>query len=406
MRKPYDKGAVVMNRLEKAAVVSAGATAAIALIKFLAGTLFGSIALVADAIHSFTDIVGSIAVFFGVRFSEVKSKRFPYGLYKLENLVSLFLALLIFYTGLEILDEALAAVLGNVSQQAGPIAIAAALFSLVVSFLLASYKFRVGREENSPSMLSEANHTQLDAITTVGVLFGVSASFAGFPFLDPVVGIGIALLVFKAGAEILFDSAKVLLDISLDYKTMKRIERIAESQKNVQVKELAARNSGRYVFVDLKLETNLKDLKKVDQLRKECEEKIRKAVPRIDKLMIDVEYKKKDVLVYAVPLEGNSFKSAVAREFGTAKFFGLARVSNKAGNKKLLESRVIENPYWKSKSRKGILAAEFLAKNSVDVLFSKDEMHKGGAYYALQENFVEIEKTGKKDFEKVLEGLK
>ncbi len=395
-----------MNKLEKAAIVSAIATAAIALIKFFAGTFFGSIALVADAIHSFTDIVGSIAVFFGVRFSDIKSKKFPYGLYKLENLVSLFLALLIFYTGFEILNEALAAVIGKGTQQAGSMAIAAALFSLIVSFLLARYKFKVGKEENSPSMLSEAKHTQLDAVTTVGVLLGVSASFAGFPFLDPVVGIGVALLVFKAGAEILFDSAKVLLDMSLDYKTMKRIEKIAESQKNVRVKELAARNSGRYVFVDLKLETDLKDLKRVDQLRKACEEKIRKEVPRIDKIMIDVEYRKKDVLVYAAALEKNSVESPIAREFGTAKFFGFAKISNKLGEKKLLESRVIENPHWKSKARKGILAAELLAENKADVLFAKEEMRKGGAYYALQENFVEARKTSKKTFRGLLEEFK
>ena len=60
--------------MEKAAVVSAIVTAIIAIVKFTAGTLFGSIALIADAIHSFTDIIGSIAVFFGIRFSEIKSK--------------------------------------------------------------------------------------------------------------------------------------------------------------------------------------------------------------------------------------------------------------------------------------------------------------------------------------------
>ena len=237
-----------MNKLEKTAIVSAIVTAGIALIKFLAGISFGSIALVADAIHSFTDIIGSVAVFFGIRFSDIKSKKFPYGLYKLENLVSLFLSLLIFYTAFEVMGVAVSG-LGAPAEKVGAIAIGAAAFSLVVSFLLAKYKAKVGREENSPSMLSEAKHTKLDAMTTVGVLVGVTLSFAGFPFFDPIIGILIAVLVFKAGVEILLDSAKVLLDVSLDYKTMKKIERIAAGQKEVKVKELIARNSGRYIFV-------------------------------------------------------------------------------------------------------------------------------------------------------------
>ena len=85
-----------MNKLEKAAVISVLGNAFVSVIKFAAGTAFGSVALIADAIHSFTDIIGSIAVFFGVRFADVKSEKFPYGLYKIENLVSLFIAFIIF----------------------------------------------------------------------------------------------------------------------------------------------------------------------------------------------------------------------------------------------------------------------------------------------------------------------
>jgi len=404
MRFCNDEGNVKMNRVEKTAVFSALLTAVIAAVKLLAGTMFGSIALVADAIHSFTDIIGSVAVFFGARFSGIKSEKFPFGLYKLENLVSLFLALLIFYTAFEIFLESFGA-LGSPGQSAGPITIAAALFSLIVSVFLARYKMKVGKEENSPSMVSEAKHTKTDAISTVGVLIAVTASFAGFPALDPIIGIAVAVLVFKAGLEIFLDSSKVLLDISLDYKTMRKIEQIASKQKDVKVMDIVARNSGSYVFVDLKLETGLKDLKRVSQVRQECEEKIRKAVPKIDKITIDVDYKRKDVLKYAVALESNSKEGPLAEEFGAARFFGIFTVDNKPGRRKVLSSNIIENPFCKSKERKGILAAEFLAKNKADVLFVKKEMHKGGAFYALQENFVEIKKTGKKSFKELLEGF-
>ena len=393
-----------MNKLEKTAIVSAIVTAFIAIIKFLAGTMFGSIALVADAIHSFTDLIGSMAVFFGIRFSETKSKKFPYGLYKLENLVSLFLALLIFYTAFEILLGAINNLNAPV-EKAGSIAIVATVFSLVVSFVLAKYKFKVGKKENSPSMLSEAKHTMLDAITTIGVLFAVVFSYLGFPIFDPIIGFFIALLVFRVGIEIFIDSSRVLLDASLDYKTMKKIERIAEQGKEMRVKNLAARSSGRYVFVDLKLETDIKDLKKVNQMREKCEERIKKEIPRIDKIMIETEYKKKDVLLYAVPLTQQKKNSLIAPEFGTAHFFGLFTLTNKLTQKKLLSSKIIKNPHAKEDSKRGILAAELLIKKKVDVLITFNEMNKGGAYYALEDSLIEMQQTKAKTFKELLNGF-
>ncbi len=251
-------------------------------------------------------------------------------------------------------------------------------------------------------MLSEAKHSMLDAYGSVGVVAAVALSFAGFPMADPLIGLAVAVLVFKAGAGIFIDSAKVLLDASLDYKTVRKIERIAAGQKGVRVKKIIARNSGRYVFVDLLLETDIKDLKRVSQLHKQCEEKIKQAIPRIDKIMIDIEYKKKGILTYAIALEGNSKKSKISKEFGTAGFFGLFKVTNKPNKKRLVESRIIKNPYTKSETKRGILAAQLLGKNNVDVLFSKEQMHKGGAYYALQEHFIEIKLTDKKTFEEIL----
>lgn len=394
-----------MNKLEKAAVISVIGNLLLSLLKFIVGSVFGSIALIADAIHSFTDIISSTALFFGIRFSGIKSKTFPYGLYKLENLVSLFIAVIIFWGGIEVLRESIEK-FSSPTQMISLVPIAAAIISVVIVFALTKYKERVGREEASPSMLSEAKHSMLDVYGTIGVLAAVSLSFAGFPLFDPIIGFLIGLLVFKAGAEIFIDSTKVLLDASLDYKTMKKIEKAIAEEKNVKVKELTARNSGRYIFIELKLETDVRELKKVDQLRKKCEEKIKKRIPRIDKMTIEVDFKKKDVLVYAVPLQEKKEEAGIALEFGTAPYFGLFKTTNKPKEKKVIEVKVIENPHAREKTKRGILAAELLAKNKADVLFSKEEMHKGGGFYALQENFIEIRLTEAKNFKQLLNEFK
>ncbi len=388
-----------MNELERAAIVSSFATAVIAIVKFVVGTSFGSVALIADAMHSFTDIIGSIAVFFGIRFSEIKTDKFPYGLYKLENLISLFLSLIIFYTSINIVFDVIDSI-GKPVANAGSLTILAALFSLIVSLALAKYKLKVGKKNNSPSMINESKHTKMDAITTMGVLIGVTASFLGYTFLDPIIGFLVALLVFKAGLEIFIDSSKVLLDASLDYKTLRKIESIIEKEKGVKVSSLMARSSGRYIFVEMKLETNIKDLKKASQLKEKYEKEIKQKIPFIDKIIIETDYKKKNVLVYAIPIQKNSESSLLSEDFGTTKFFGFVKIN--LLEKKVLSKKIVSNPFSSEKSRKGILAARLLTKKKVDVLITKKEMHEGGAFYALQDNFIEMKTSKEKTFKKVI----
>jgi cation diffusion facilitator family transporter len=388
-----------MNELERAAIVSSFATAVIAIVKFVVGTSFGSVALIADAMHSFTDIIGSIAVFFGIRFSEIKTNKFPYGLYKLENLISLFLSLIIFYTSIDIVFDVIDSI-GKPVANAGSLTILAALFSLIVSLALAKYKLKVGKKNNSPSMINESKHTKMDAITTMGVLIGVTASFLGYTFLDPIIGFLVALLVFKAGLEIFIDSSKVLLDASLDYKTLRKIESIIEKEKGVKVSSLMARSSGRYIFVEMKLETNIKDLKKASQLKEKYEKEIKQKIPFIDKIIIETDYKKKNVLVYAIPIQKNSESSLLSEDFGTTKFFGFVKIN--LLEKKVLSKKIVPNPFASEKSRKGILAARLLTKKKVDVLITKKEMHEGGAFYALQDNFIEMKTSKEKTFKKVI----
>ena len=393
-----------MNRLERAATISAIATAVIALVKFVAGVTFSSLALVADAIHSTVDIIGSIAVFLGIKFSSIKSKQFPYGLYKIENLISLFLALLIFYTGYEILIDSFQNLFAE-KEAISFIASLAALFSLAVSFILAKYKEKVAIEENSPSMLAEAKHTWMDVITTAGVFVAVAASAVGFRILDALAGIILSIFIFKGGLEILVDSAKVLLDASLDYKTMKKIEEIVAKEGVFSIKEIIARNFGRYIFVDLLLKTKLTDFREIDRRSKELQNKIKEKISRIDKITVEIEYEKKKVITAAVPLEERKKDAKLMEGFGSAKYFALIKTTNKPKQNKILEIKFVKNPYATAQVRKGILTAEFLAKQNIDVLFVRKELKKAGAYYALKDFFVDIRITDAETLKELLEKM-
>lgn len=96
-----------MEKSEKIAVFAICVNLALFGIKITFATLSQSIALKAEAIHSLSDVVASLTVFGGLILAKRKSKKFPYGLYKVENLVSIIVALAIFFAGYEIVTEAL-----------------------------------------------------------------------------------------------------------------------------------------------------------------------------------------------------------------------------------------------------------------------------------------------------------
>ncbi len=95
-----------MDAREKVAGFSILTNIGLALFKFALGTLSG-MAIMADGIHSTSDIVSSLAVFIGLRLSQRKSRNFPYGLYKVENIIAIVSAMAIFFAGYEIVREVL-----------------------------------------------------------------------------------------------------------------------------------------------------------------------------------------------------------------------------------------------------------------------------------------------------------
>ena len=160
--------------------MSIGVSTFLAVVKYLIGILSGSIALIADAIHSLTDVISSIGVLIGLRISSREpTKEFPFGFYKAENIASLFLALAIFYAGYEIVltsvEKFEAAIVTNLLP-----AISVAVVSIVIAFLLSTYKLKVGRELDSPSLIADGQHIVIRClivrsgiIRATGLLLGV-----------------------------------------------------------------------------------------------------------------------------------------------------------------------------------------------------------------------------------------
>ena len=136
-----------LKKGEKAAKYSSLINLLLAIIKGIVGFLSGSIVLIADSIHSFSDIFASLAVYVGIKLSMRKpDEKFPYGYYKIETFASLSVSAIIIITGIEIALESYNAFLNPTVIGIPFIAIFVAAFSALVSFLLAKYKNDVAQE--------------------------------------------------------------------------------------------------------------------------------------------------------------------------------------------------------------------------------------------------------------------
>ncbi|KAF5411780.1 MAG: cation diffusion facilitator family transporter [Euryarchaeota archaeon] len=385
---------VPVARDKKAALVSIAVTAFLAAIKFLAGTLSGSIALVADAVHSLTDVISSIGVVIGLKISDRKpTETFPYGFYRAENIVSLFLAFAIIYAGYEIVLTSVekfttVKVLTNV-----PYAIVVALISLLFTLLLSRYKLKVGREENSPSLIADGEHTRADTYASAAVLVGILGNYIGFYSLDPASGILVSLFIFKAGYEILKDSIKVLLDASIDYESLNRIREITSGTHGVgEIQSLAARSSGKFIFIELGIGTKLRDLERAHQLSDKIEMRIKSEIQNVDRVLIHIEPEERELIRYAVPCtENNGTLSRVSGHFGEAEYFCIFDV--RRGDNEITDMRFLKNPFATLEKRKGLKAAELLVANDIDKLITKESIAQKSPFYVLDDAYVESEVT-------------
>lgn len=345
-------------------IVNAGLVAA----KFLLSRLSGSLALEADAIHSLLDVIASIAILAGIWLSSRKSKEFPYGLYKVENLVSVVIAGLIFLTAWEIATEAFSGTSGTASFS-GWVLLAVALL-VSVPYLLGSYEVRVGRVCHSPSLIADGRQHRVDVLSTSVVFFALLAQYFGLPIDGPAAVIVAGFIVWS-GWGILKDSMRTLLDASIDHETREIIRSAIIADPAVTgIRELAARNSGRYIFVEAVVWMKQTDLARATLASERIEARIRGMVPNVERVVIHPEPRERSYLRFVVPLD--DLDGTVSPHFGEAPYFALLDFGTKDGA--FQRKEIVTNPAQDLEKQKGLRAAEMLVLHKPDVVYSKQSL--------------------------------
>lgn len=254
--------------------------------KIFAGVLGRSTAMIADGIHSLSDLLSDIVVIVFVKISaKGRDKDHDYGHGKFETFATLIISLMLIVVAVNLMSGGINKIRqildgGEVSSP-GMIALWAAVASIVLKEILYHYTIIQGKALNSPMMIANAWHHRSDAFSSVGSLLGIAgAIFLGdkFVILDPITGCVISIFILVMAVKMSVPAIKELLDVSLPDEVEQQIVSTAKSiQGVIDLHELKTRREGPGIIMEghLVLDSDI-SLKEAHNISKKVEESLRK----------------------------------------------------------------------------------------------------------------------------------
>lgn len=245
-----------MDRKVKAAATSVVSNLSLLILKLVIGFITGSISVISTAVDSINDLSASIIAFFSVRASSLPADaEHPYGHGKLENISSAVQAFLIFTAAIYIIYEAINKILHPQPIKSIGLGIIVMGVTSFVDLFVSRYLLRVAEETESPAIRADAYHLTTDVWTSLSALVALAlVKFTGIKLFDPIVAIGIAIVIIRVAYQLTRESAGHLMDISLPYDEISRLENILMNTKGVVgYHKLRSRKSGPYREIDYHL---------------------------------------------------------------------------------------------------------------------------------------------------------
>ena len=339
----------------------------------------GSLAVAAELIHNAVDLLSAIAMLVGLRLAARTSKAFPYGLYKVENLVAVVMSMLVFVTTYEVLRYAVSRPPSNLQVDPWMLAVLAA--TLFVPLVFSHHELRAGRAANSPALIADALEYRVHVFTTGLAFTALASGQLGLP-LDRIAAAIITVAVIKTGWELLRDAMRVLLDASLEPAALASIRRVIESDSNVrELKWITGRNAGRFRFVEAGVTLRAGDAERAEVITERVERAVRSHVPHVERVLLHVESPARPTWRCAIPLADAA--QAISPHFGEAPNFVFLTMAS--DDCTVVERLVESNPYARVPRAKGIRVAEWLIERKVDVAYSREDLQGKGPHYALRD---------------------
>ena len=251
-------------QLKHITVIGAVVNLLLSVLKLVAGILGASAAMIADAVHSFSDLLSDGVVLVMVHLGgQDADAEHDFGHGKFETFGTLIVACLLIAVGLSLCYHGIQEISSILNPQSSILsapswlAFWAALISIIVKEALYQWTYRVGKALDSPVVVANAWHHRTDALSSVGALLGIGGAIllgGRWVILDPIVCVIISIVIVYIAIKMMIPAVSELLDASLPDAVEQEIVTIALSVQGVEdIHELKTRRSGSDMLASLHL---------------------------------------------------------------------------------------------------------------------------------------------------------
>ena len=225
-------------------------------LKLVFGFISNSIALIADAFHSLSDMASSGVVVFGFKMaSKPADKEHPFGHGRAETIAALTISILIGFTGIEFIKTSITRFMNPNSIEVSWAVILVVLITIVLKEVLARLSYNLGDKINSSTLIADAIHHRSDMWSSVLVLSAFGGAWLGYPKIDAIMGLGVAGMMIQSAYAIARTAIDDLLGKPVDTETIKNIKEYAmQSPEVANVHDIVVHSYGAHRFISLHLE--------------------------------------------------------------------------------------------------------------------------------------------------------
>ena len=293
-KNKYDEETEFKRTANKVSLTTIVGNALLSLLKFIAGIIAHSSAMISDAVHSASDVFSTIVVIIGIKLaSKEPDKEHPYGHERMECVAAIVLSVVLFITGLGIGAGALKNIVnGNYSslQVPGILALIAAIVSILVKEGMYWYTRYYARKIDSSALMADAWHHRSDAFSSIGALIGIGGARLGYPVMDSIASLVIFVFIIKAAYDIFKEAIDKMVDHSCDEETERQIYECVMKNENVMgIDLLQTRIFGNKIYVDIEIQADASyTLKEAHEIAEDVHEDIEHNFPKVKHIMVHV----------------------------------------------------------------------------------------------------------------------
>ena len=280
------------DRVQRVFVIVLILNVAVAVVKAVFGVMAGSVSMVADALHSgfdsFSNVVGIVAMHLA---GKPPDPEHPYGHGKIETLGTLVIGAMLLLTAAGILLEGYGRLITPITPDITLITVGVMVGTLITNIIVSTYERRKGEEYQSQILIADSLHTRSDVFVSTAVLGGFLAIRLGYPAADPIIALGIGLLIARMGVGILYGAAEVLIDsmnLPCDPALVRAV--VMDTPGVAGYHDFRCRGKPGEIFADIHVTVDpALSIARAHAISEEVEQRLKETVPGLAEVVVHIE---------------------------------------------------------------------------------------------------------------------